>query len=339
MRTCAVKPVGLAAGLRLCLESWRGSLDRRLLCVPVGASPALGRGVAATRRASGACSTPSRACRSSRSSAALKGSQGAGRVALNSRAACSPFDGSLTSSTSVNPSPPATTLKAVTPSAGESTAVNGRGGIAQGARDVSKSFDFETGRGSSDRRLFTQLQLMNVAKSVDSATGSERSSDPTRRSIDLRVPTQFKSAERAVALSAGGDAVAPRRGSECLLGEIAACGADASPSLGRGVAATRRASGACSTPNRALLVRSTSSCFSSALGRRQPCQRSGAAHGSLTSREFVNPSPPATTLKDVPTPAGESTAVNGRGGIAQNVVTLNDFNQGPLGSCASELRL
>lgn len=159
MRTCAVRPVGLAAGLRLCLESWRGSSDRRPLCVPAGASPALGRGVAATRRASAACSTPNRACRGSRSSAASKGSQEAGRVALNPRAAHSPLSGSLTSREFVNPSPSATTLKDVTPSAGESTAVNGRGGIAQGVRGVEGTGSSFNGfnRGPSDRRLFTQL--------------------------------------------------------------------------------------------------------------------------------------------------------------------------------------
>jgi hypothetical protein len=79
----------------------------------------------------------------SRSSAAFKGSQEAGRVALNSRAAHLPLNGSLTSREFVNPSLPATTLKAVTPSAGESTAVNGRGGIAQGV-DVEKSVGFST---------------------------------------------------------------------------------------------------------------------------------------------------------------------------------------------------
>ena len=180
MRTCAVKPVGLAAGLRLCLESWRGSSDRRLLCVPAGASPALGRGVAATRRASGACSTPNRACRSSRSSAASKGSQEAGRVALNSRAAHLPLSGSLTSREFVNPSPPATTLKDVPTAAGESTAVNSRiyavkpVGLTAG---VQRSVD--THRGSES--------LLGVHNTI--LSGSERSSDPTRRSIDLRVPT------------------------------------------------------------------------------------------------------------------------------------------------------
>ena len=145
----------------------------------------------------------------------------------------------------------------------------------------------------------------SVDEAFASPTGSGRSPEPNRGSVDRRLRAACASMARRVAASRweGVSLASERRG--------------ASPALGRGVAATRRASGACSMPNRARSVRSTSSGFSSALGRREPCQRSGAAHGSLTSREFVYPTPPATTLKGVTTPAGESTAVNGRGGIAQ----------------------
>ena len=151
MRTCAVKPVGLAAGLRLCLESWRGSSDRRLLCVPAGASPR------ALRSASFA------------SRARCKGASPSNDYLLDVRTI-------HTSSTPLNPQPPATTLKAVTPSAGESTAVNGRDGIAQGV-NVEKSVGFST------IENFNQ----SVAKSVDCATGSGRSLDPSWGSQDRQL--------------------------------------------------------------------------------------------------------------------------------------------------------
>jgi hypothetical protein len=144
MRTCAVKPVGLAAGLRLCLESWRGSSDRGPLCVPAGASPRALRSASFASRARHDCvDKPVGFSTGSRRS--LDPNRGSSDPRLRDDYsvggdAVAPRKGSVSL---LYVFVPATTLKDVPTAAGESTAVNGRGGIAQGV-NVEKSVGFST---------------------------------------------------------------------------------------------------------------------------------------------------------------------------------------------------